>query len=186
MTKYEKKAVKIYRCMDYREWSNFRQWATDISFIACNIIHDRTKDAKPAYIDEDGEYVFEENDPDFETNVRRLKRDGKYANKPFSLQYPERDAYLTTPEYRELTELSRTYQTCFLGQMMVPLYYEKTYKGAVEMFWRYAQDKQKVSQDIVDLVQQEYEKFGDAARQAGQHRREQKAALTANLKRIGG
>ncbi len=185
MTKSDK-IKKIRPHMSFREWNNFKGWASDISFVAGQIIYDRTKDALPAYIKKDGDYVFEENDPDFDKNIQRLKRDANWTNKSFSLRYPEKEAYYTTPEYRELKKMSEIYITCEIGEYMIPLYYDKSYKGAVAMFWQYAQEKQKISQDIVDMIQREYEKFCDEAKQAGQQRREQKAALTANLKTIGG
>ena len=179
------KIVLLRPEMGYPDWYRFLDYVRSISCIAERLIWERTKDAKPAYLDDKKNFVFEEDDPNFDRNIRRLRRKARIEGEHFELRYPDCEAYKMTDEYQDLKKLVVIHQL----PQVVPhnfKYLGLLYSDAFAYLWDYIRDKLKVTQLGIDMIQREYDKFLDEAKQAAQHRQDQRAKIKNQLNQIGG
>ncbi len=94
-------------------------------------------------------------------------------------------AYKTTDEYKDLKKLVMVHQLPQISPHNLS-FREMKYRGAIESLWTYVETKLYVTKPGIDMIQREYEKFLDQAKQAGQRRREQKAKIKTQFQKIGG
>jgi hypothetical protein len=93
-------------------------------------------------------------------------------------------AYKTTSECQAMKILATSDQLPFTHPTNAR-FRGKSYGEAINSYWNYLRLELNIPDSAINTIQSEYDKFSDAARQAGQGRTEQEQAIKAKLKRIG-